>query len=91
MTCASGSWLTTSDRTGPAIRAASQADEIPIEASILAVADAYEAMTSDRVYRLAIGTEKAREELVRWAGKQFSREVVEAFLRAVDRESVAVS
>ena len=31
-------------------------DEIPIEAAILAVADAYEAMTSDRVYRMAIGT-----------------------------------
>ena len=66
-------------------------DEIPIEASILAVADAYEAMTSDRVYRMAIGTEKAREELERWAGKQFSREVVEAFLSALDRESVPVS
>ena len=65
-------------------------DEIPIEASILAVADAYEAMTSDRVYRMAIGTAKAREELERWAGKQFSREVVKAFLRALDRESVAV-
>ena len=31
------------------------AEEIPLEASILAVGDAYEAMTSDRVYRLAIG------------------------------------
>jgi diguanylate cyclase (GGDEF)-like protein/putative nucleotidyltransferase with HDIG domain len=66
-------------------------DEIPIEASILAVADAYEAMTSDRVYRIAIGPVKAREELVRSSGKQFSRPVVAAFLRALDRESVAVS
>jgi HD-GYP domain-containing protein (c-di-GMP phosphodiesterase class II) len=48
-------------------------------------------MTSDRVYRMAIGPEKAREELERWAGKQFSREVVEAFLRALDREQLAVS
>ena len=53
--------------------------------------DAYEAMTSDRVYRMAIGTEKAREEIERWAGKQFSRDVIEAFLRALDRESVSVS
>jgi putative nucleotidyltransferase with HDIG domain len=67
------------------------ADEIPIEASILAVGDAYEAMTSDRVYRMAIGPEKAREELLRWSGKQFSRSVVEAFLRALDREEIAVS
>jgi HD-GYP domain-containing protein (c-di-GMP phosphodiesterase class II) len=65
-------------------------DEIPIEASILAVGDAYEAMTSDRVYRMAIGSEKAREELHRWAGKQFSRPVVDAFLRALDREAITV-
>jgi diguanylate cyclase (GGDEF)-like protein/putative nucleotidyltransferase with HDIG domain len=67
------------------------ADEIPIEAAILAVADAYEAMTSDRVYRMSIGHDKARDELERWAGKQFSREVVEGFLRALDRERVSVS
>jgi diguanylate cyclase (GGDEF)-like protein/putative nucleotidyltransferase with HDIG domain len=66
-------------------------DEIPIEASILAVGDAYEAMTSDRVYRMSIGREKAREELVRWSGKQFSRPVVEAFLRALDRENATVN
>jgi len=67
------------------------ADEIPIEAAILAVGDAYEAMTSDRVYRMSIGDDKAREELERWAGKQFSREVVEAFLGSLDRESISVS
>ncbi len=67
------------------------ADEIPIESSILAVGDAYEAMTSDRVYRMAIGPEKAREELLRWSGRQFSPEVVDAFLRALDREGMPVS
>src|SRR4051812_43189191 len=67
------------------------ADEIPIEAAILAVADAYEAMTSDRVYRMSIGHDKAREELERWAGKQFSREVVEAFLGSLYREQLSVS
>ena len=67
------------------------ADEIPIEAAILAVGDAYEAMTSDRVYRMAIGPEKAREELLRWSGKQFSPVVVEAFLHALDREGIPVS
>ena len=36
------------------------ADEIPLESSILAVADAYEAMISDRVYRLGIGPDAAR-------------------------------
>jgi len=66
-------------------------DEIPIEASILAIGDAYEAMTSDRVYRMAISPEKAREELVQWSGKQFSAKVVDAFLSAIDREGIPVS
>jgi diguanylate cyclase (GGDEF)-like protein/putative nucleotidyltransferase with HDIG domain len=59
-------------------------DEIPIEARILAVADAYEAMTADRVYRPALGAEGARAELEAGAGSQFDREVVSAFLRALD-------
>jgi diguanylate cyclase (GGDEF)-like protein/putative nucleotidyltransferase with HDIG domain len=67
------------------------ADDIPIEAAIAAVGDAYEAMTSDRVYRMAIGPEKARDELLRWSGKQFSPVVVEAFLHAIDREGIPVS
>ena len=67
------------------------AEEIPLEAAILAVGDAYEAMTSDRVYRMAIGPQKAREELLRWSGKQFSPTVVEAFLHAIDREGMPVS
>jgi diguanylate cyclase (GGDEF)-like protein/putative nucleotidyltransferase with HDIG domain len=55
-------------------------EEIPVEAKILAVADAYEAMTSDRVYRRAIGEQAAREELSRHSGSQFDPRVVEAFL-----------
>jgi HD-GYP domain-containing protein (c-di-GMP phosphodiesterase class II) len=55
-------------------------DEIPIEARILAVADAYEAMTADRVYRRSIGHEAACRELRRCAGTQFDPDVVEAFL-----------
>jgi putative nucleotidyltransferase with HDIG domain len=66
------------------------ADEIPLEASILAVGDAYEAMTSDRVYRLAIGTERARQELLDNSGTQFDRAVVQALLRALDREGAPV-
>jgi diguanylate cyclase (GGDEF)-like protein/putative nucleotidyltransferase with HDIG domain len=57
---------------------------IPLEASILAVADAYEAMTSDRVYRPALGDEAARAELEAAAGSQFDPTVVAAFLRALD-------
>jgi diguanylate cyclase (GGDEF)-like protein/putative nucleotidyltransferase with HDIG domain len=60
------------------------ADEIPVEARILAVADAYEAMTADRVYRPALGETAARAELEAGAGTQFDPQVVEAFLRALD-------
>jgi HD-GYP domain-containing protein (c-di-GMP phosphodiesterase class II) len=59
-------------------------DEIPVEARILAVADAFEAMTADRVYRAALGEEAARAELEAGAGTQFDPQVVEAFLRALD-------
>ena len=62
-------------------------DEIPVEALILAVADAYEAMTNDRVYRRSIGRWRACKELRRWAGTQFDHVVVEAFLRVVAREA----
>jgi two-component system cell cycle response regulator len=60
------------------------AGHIPLEASILAVADAYEAMTADRVYRPALGEEAARAELDAGAGTQFEARVVAAFLRALD-------
>jgi HD-GYP domain-containing protein (c-di-GMP phosphodiesterase class II) len=60
------------------------ADEIPLEARILAVADAYEAMTADRPYRTAMPTAEAREEILRCAGGQFDPEVAEAFLAALD-------
>jgi diguanylate cyclase (GGDEF)-like protein len=65
-------------------------DEIPLEARILAVADAYEAMTADRVYRRALGEHAAREELAGGAGEQFDAAVVESFLSALDHEAAAV-
>ena len=59
-------------------------DEIPLEARILAVADAYEAMTADRCYRPALGDAAARAELRAPAGTQFDAAVVAALLRALD-------
>ena len=61
-----------------------QGPEIPLEARILAVADAYEAMCADRPYRAGLTENAARTELRRHAGSQFDPEVVEAFLAAVD-------
>jgi len=56
-------------------------DKIPLGASIIKVADAYDAMTSDRPYREALSFEKAICELKKHSGTQFHPEVVEAFLR----------
>jgi diguanylate cyclase (GGDEF)-like protein len=56
-------------------------EEIPLEARIVAVADAYEAMTTDRVYRTSIGHTAARAELRRGSGTQFDPRVVAAFLK----------
>ena len=56
------------------------ADEIPLESRILAVADAYEAMISDRPYRRGMPADEARAELERCAGTQFDPTVFEAFL-----------
>ena len=55
-------------------------EEIPLEARILAVADAYEAMTCDRVYRRALPVETARAEMRKCAGTQFDPRVVDALL-----------
>ena len=57
-------------------------DQIPLEARILAVADAYTAIVSDRPYRARRDHQSACQELIRCAGTQFDVEAVKAFLRA---------
>jgi diguanylate cyclase (GGDEF)-like protein len=58
--------------------------QIPIGARIIAVCDAFDAMTSDRPYRMATTPEAALAELARCAGTQFDPEVVRAFSRITD-------
>jgi diguanylate cyclase (GGDEF)-like protein/putative nucleotidyltransferase with HDIG domain len=60
-------------------------NQISIEARIVAVADAIEAMTSDRPYRKALKLERVREELVKYSGTQFDPLVVEAAIKLMDR------
>jgi HD-GYP domain-containing protein (c-di-GMP phosphodiesterase class II) len=55
-------------------------EAIPLECRILAVADAYDAMTSDRPYRKAMKHEDAIAELKKFAGSQFDPRLVEVFL-----------
>lgn len=54
-------------------------DEIPIEACILAIADSYDAMTTDRPYRIALTKEEALEEIKKNVGTQFHPEFAKTF------------
>lgn len=60
-------------------------DEILVEAYIVAVADTYDAMTTDRPYRKALRAEDAFAELERYAGVHYPTDVVRAFRKAVKR------
>ncbi len=60
-------------------------EAIPLLCRIVAVADAYDAMVSDRPYRRALSREEALEELRDHAGKQFDPRVVEAFLQNLSK------
>ena len=58
-------------------------EQIPLEARVLAIADAFDAMTSDRPYRRALSHEEAVAEVARCAGTQFDPEIVAVFLEVV--------
>lgn len=59
-------------------------DEIHIHARIVGIADAYDAMSSDRIYRKALPKEKIREQLLVGSGGQFDPELLGAFLKMFD-------
>ncbi len=62
-------------------------EDIPLLARILAVADAYAAMTVDRPYRAKLNGDQAKVELLQAAGSQLDPELVEAFVQALDEEN----
>ncbi|MGE5586777.1 MAG: HD-GYP domain-containing protein [Clostridia bacterium] len=62
--------------------------DIPFHARILAVADAYDAMTSDRPYRRGYPPEEAVRRLLAGSGKQFDPEVVRAFVEHLKKQKV---
>lgn len=68
-----------------------KAEEIPLLARVLAVADAFDAMTSESVYRKRLPYAEARRELVAGAGTQFDPTLVSAFLELMDRRALAGS
>lgn len=59
-------------------------EEIPLVARIICLADSYDAMTSNRVYRKRLTNEEVREELIRCSGKQFDPELTEVFVKLLD-------
>lgn len=65
-------------------------EAIPLAARIFAVADAFDALTSDRPYRRAVSEEDALAEIRRHAGSQFDAAIVQALIEA-DRKPVAAA
>jgi len=63
-------------------------NEIPLIARIIAVADTYDAMTTDRPYRKELGAETALNELIKFAGAQFDKGVVDAFISAYNQGEI---
>ena len=65
-------------------------EEIPFMARIVCVADAFDAMTSDRAYRPRFTVVKAMEEMENCKGTQFDPELVEAFMIAMKKNKEQV-
>ena len=61
-------------------------EQIPILSRIIAVVDAYDAMTNDRAYRKALSESAARSELMRCAGSQFDPNIVREFLTMLEED-----
>ncbi|MBE3572298.1 MAG: PAS domain S-box protein [Moorella humiferrea] len=64
-----------------------KAEDIPLECRLLAIADAYDAMTSERPYRHAMSHAEAVAELRRHAGTQFDPDLVEKFLQVISNST----
>ena len=61
-------------------------DELPLEVSIISVADTYDAMSTDRPYRKGLAWDVVRAELIRQRGKQWRERAVDAFIEMMDQE-----
>lgn len=60
-------------------------NEIPLSAAIIALADSFDAMTSDRPYRKALGIEEALEVITKYSGKQFHPELASLFIKMIKK------
>ena len=66
-------------------------EEIPLTARIIGIADAFDAMTSNRVYRTAMSMDRVIEELKAGAGTQFDPALVDIMLGLISSGSIDVS
>jgi HD-GYP domain-containing protein (c-di-GMP phosphodiesterase class II) len=63
-------------------------EEIPLPARIIAVADAFDAITTERPYRRAQSPDYAKHEILKASGSQFDPKVVQAFVAALDKKVI---
>jgi len=63
-------------------------DEIPIEGRVLAVADTFDAIVTDRPYRKGAGIDAAADELLKYRGVQFDPEIVDVFLDCIEQGKI---
>ena len=75
--------------SGAGYPAGLEGETIPIGASIVGVADSWDAMTTNRPYKAMLSVEEAREEVKRCRGTQFRPDVVDALLGALERDPEA--
>ena len=62
-----------------------QGSQIPVLARIIAVADTFDAMTSERLYQQAMETQYVVDKLIEWKGSRYDPNVVDAMVRAYPR------
>jgi HD-GYP domain-containing protein (c-di-GMP phosphodiesterase class II) len=79
-----GCWCHHEHYDGGGYPRALEKDNIPLLGRIVSIADAYDAMTSDRAYRKALPHQVAVDEIERCSGTQFDPELAEVFLRTID-------
>lgn len=68
-----------------------QGTEIPFNARIVGIADAYDAMNSDRIYRKALSQDIIRNELINGRGTQFDPELLDKFLEMLDSDKLNIT
>jgi HD-GYP domain-containing protein (c-di-GMP phosphodiesterase class II) len=64
-------------------------EQIPVAAAIISLADAFDAMTSDRPYRKALSTEEARLAILKNSGRQFQPELARLMIKIIEQKEMA--